>query len=224
MNQRRICTRSPRLEIHARRTARAAGTIAALALWGCMSEAADDAGTQTDDAGTQTDDAGDGGTLGDDSGGAPGGTQHPEREEITEDTTWRRADGPHLVTNGVRVTDATLTIEPGTEVRFESGGIEVDGAAGSLVAHGTAEDPILFVGIGAEACHVIVGGNLPLGSADLEHATFRDCHGGFVHPGVISGRLHLIRMGREHFHEELFAPSSLEPAALDTDLRAVDAA
>jgi hypothetical protein len=42
--------------------------------------------------------------------------------------------------------------------------------------------------------------------------------------GVRAGRLHLIRMGREHFHEELFAPSSLEPAALDTDLRALDAA
>jgi hypothetical protein len=42
--------------------------------------------------------------------------------------------------------------------------------------------------------------------------------------GCQAGRLHLIRMGREHFHEELFAPSSLEPAALDTDLRALDAA
>jgi hypothetical protein len=55
-------------------------------------------------------------------------------------------------------------------------------------------------------------------------ASMADGSGYALAPGLLAGRLHLIRMGREHFHEELFAPSSLEPAALDTDLRALDAA
>jgi hypothetical protein len=62
---------------------------------------------------------------------------------IAADTTWRAAEGPHVVTYSISVKKgATLTVEPCTRVVFQGGhGISVEG---SLVARGTASSPISF--------------------------------------------------------------------------------
>lgn len=66
------------------------------------------------------------------------GTKHADR--ITADTTWAAADNPHIVTFGFTVDKAaTLTLQPCVEVRFQTGGIVVDG---KLVADGTPSNPI----------------------------------------------------------------------------------
>jgi hypothetical protein len=157
-----------------------------LALVGCV---AAESGTESDDAGDGESAGSDESVAGSDSTGptdGSGGTHHPPNGEITEDTTWRRADGPHFVTSGMWITDATLTIEAGAEVHFESGGFYVSGASGRLLTQGTAEEPVLFLGLADGACHVQVGGTLALGTADLEHTVLRDCDGTSGYPGVIT--------------------------------------
>jgi|GEM_PF-5900888 len=68
---------------------------------------------------------------------------------ICTDTTWTCAESPYVVTSSILIgCDATLTIEPCVEVRFQNGlglsvGHEVFGG-GTLVARGTAEDRIVF--------------------------------------------------------------------------------
>jgi len=76
---------------------------------------------------------------------------------ISSDTTWTVSGSPYVVTGEIEVYGssssncATLTIEPGVEVRFRSAGALAIGKydninywAGALVAHGTAESPIIF--------------------------------------------------------------------------------
>src|SRR5689334_15343261 len=69
---------------------------------------------------------------------------------ISVDTTWRAADGPHVVCGTVIVAGPdrpTLTIEPGTEVRFARDAELVIGSevqAGALQANGTEDAPIVF--------------------------------------------------------------------------------
>jgi parallel beta-helix repeat protein len=65
------------------------------------------------------------------------------------DTTWDLAGSPYIVTSSVLIgVESTLTIEPGVEVRIDPGlGISVGSegfGGGTLVARGTAADPILF--------------------------------------------------------------------------------
>jgi uncharacterized repeat protein (TIGR01451 family) len=73
----------------------------------------------------------------------------PRAEEVSgdigADTTWTEAGGPYEVTSLLRVLeDVTLTIEPGVQVIVaEATYIVVEG---SLVAEGTASDPITFSG------------------------------------------------------------------------------
>lgn len=70
---------------------------------------------------------------------------------ISKDETWKKADGPHIIKGSVYVESeqgVTLTIEPGTEVRFEQDaslnfGYSA-GTRGVLLAQGTAEKPIVF--------------------------------------------------------------------------------
>ncbi|WP_172684080.1 fibronectin type III domain-containing protein, partial [Desulfosarcina cetonica] len=77
---------------------------------------------------------------------------------ITTNTTWTVENSPYVVTGNVTVRDsgsngntATLTIEPGVEVRFESGtGLYIGYRYysrcyhGALSAQGTSVEPILF--------------------------------------------------------------------------------
>jgi parallel beta-helix repeat protein len=67
---------------------------------------------------------------------------------IMTDTTWNATGSPYCVTQSVIVGgSATLTIEPGVEVRFAHGlGLSVGYGfgPGTLVARGTAESPICF--------------------------------------------------------------------------------
>ncbi len=62
---------------------------------------------------------------------------------IVADTVWNKDGSPYIVTEDVIVPrEVTLTIKPGTEVRFDGGdGLIVQGA---LNATGTPKDPILF--------------------------------------------------------------------------------
>lgn len=90
------------------------------------------------------------GTAGGDQQQQQNGTAKSVHEgKITKDETWKKADGPHLIRGEVSVESdqgVTLTIEPGTEVRFETGAslFVGYGALGYLKAEGTAEAPILF--------------------------------------------------------------------------------
>ncbi|RME28372.1 MAG: hypothetical protein D6806_03010, partial [Deltaproteobacteria bacterium] len=73
------------------------------------------------------------------------GTVH--EDPITQDTTWTAEDSPHIVSKGnthLNITGATLTIEPCAVVLLDpESGIKVSGG-GSLVADGTASEPIRF--------------------------------------------------------------------------------
>ncbi len=75
---------------------------------------------------------------------------------ILSDTTWDLAGSPYVVAVAAGDTiivggDATLTIEPGVEVRFEAGlGLLIGRSGegpGTLVARGTEEEPIVFTSI-----------------------------------------------------------------------------
>lgn len=65
---------------------------------------------------------------------------------VTSDQTWH---GLMLLSGSVRVTNAKLTIEPGTVILMESGAvldIGYNGAAAGIYANGTAESPIRLCG------------------------------------------------------------------------------
>jgi len=66
---------------------------------------------------------------------------------ITTDVTWTPAAGPYTVVDDITVADgATLTIEPGTVVRLETGrwiGVGNQSPA-TIIARGTPDAPILF--------------------------------------------------------------------------------
>ena len=65
---------------------------------------------------------------------------------ISSDTTWRTADGSHALNESVIVSrGATLTIEPGVEVKCEYFNITVDG---TLIARGNGVNPVSFSGYG----------------------------------------------------------------------------
>ena len=62
---------------------------------------------------------------------------------IAQDTTWTIADSPYIVTDNILVVEGiTLTIDPGTVVRFdEDRALRIDG---SLLARGSVTDKITF--------------------------------------------------------------------------------
>ncbi|MBD3367115.1 MAG: hypothetical protein GF405_02930 [Candidatus Eisenbacteria bacterium] len=64
---------------------------------------------------------------------------------VLSDTTWGPSGTPYIVTGDVRVRfEATLTIEGGTEVRFEPGGSLTTDAGSAIVAAGTSGSRIAF--------------------------------------------------------------------------------
>jgi len=67
-------------------------------------------------------------------------------EEITTDTTWTAAK-PYLLPRNAHVfvkNNATLTIEPGTEIRGERASVLTISRGSKIMAVGTAEKPIVF--------------------------------------------------------------------------------
>jgi len=67
-------------------------------------------------------------------------------DEITTDTTWTAAK-PYVIAKNTHVfvrKGATLTIEPGTEVRGEKGSVLVISRGAKIMAAGTVEKPIVF--------------------------------------------------------------------------------
>ncbi len=71
---------------------------------------------------------------------APGPT--PVAGPIEADTTWYAGASPYIIEQGVLVRDkATLTIEPGTEVRSRGAGLVIEG---QVKARGTGENLIVF--------------------------------------------------------------------------------
>jgi hypothetical protein len=84
---------------------------------------------------------------------------------IDADEVWRAEDGPHIVSSGT-IVDATLTIEPCTEVRMTTFDVR-----GRLVAEGAPGAEIRFVPLeGAEswgAVRILSGGTARLAYASL---------------------------------------------------------
>ncbi len=77
------------------------------------------------------------------SAGATGCVPGPHHGTLTTSETWCAANNPHLVDNVFTVpSGVTLTIEPGVRVELTSGGNI--GVAGSLIAAGSIEQPIIF--------------------------------------------------------------------------------
>jgi parallel beta-helix repeat protein len=67
----------------------------------------------------------------------------PVNGAITGDTTWRAADSPYYVTGSITVnTDVTLTIQPGTVVKFAQGAQFT--VAGTLNANGALGNKVYF--------------------------------------------------------------------------------
>lgn len=65
--------------------------------------------------------------------------------KLSGDATWNAAGNPYQVGEDVTVPEGTvLTIEPGVKVSFQAGRSLV--VEGTLIARGTAEDPVLFTG------------------------------------------------------------------------------
>src|SRR5262249_41730338 len=63
--------------------------------------------------------------------------------KLPQQTRWAKADGPITIVGNVEVPrDAVLTVEPGLTIRFDASfGLDV---AGTLIARGTAAEPIIF--------------------------------------------------------------------------------
>jgi hypothetical protein len=101
---------------------------------------------------------------------------------VTADEIWTRAAGPHFVRTSVRVggpTPVTLTIEPGTELRFAEGaGLVMDREGSALRAIGTAEAPITFDVDSSRSNEGYWAGVLLATSAsELRHVVMRSCAG-----------------------------------------------
>ena len=81
--------------------------------------------------------------------GATGTNAAMTRADIAVNTTWTLNNSPYLITTTVNVLpQATLTVDPGVEVRFSPGAALV--VAGGLAMRGTQEQPIRLVGTNAQ--------------------------------------------------------------------------
>jgi RHS repeat-associated protein len=85
------------------------------------------------------------------SGGKKGGIDVMRLDvsgDITTNTTWTLANSPYVVSGTINVqSPATLTIEPGVVVKFQSGASLLAQAGATLTAVGTSATPIIFTSI-----------------------------------------------------------------------------
>lgn len=111
--------------------------------------------------------------------------------DVKGNEVWSAADSPHIVTGNVSVRNSlTLTIEPCAEVRVAKGAniqVAFPGTpnTGSLVAEGTAEQPIRIVGDGG-ARWASLSVHAP-GTARLAHVTLEGGGGGDFQEGATLG-------------------------------------
>ena len=89
---------------------------------------------------------------------------------ISSDTTWTKADSTYVITSTVQIPSrVTLTIEPGVTVSKPTSG-DMFLLMGTIRAHGTAQEPIVFDGGGNST---IVGTWPGYGYGDFEYCIFR---------------------------------------------------
>ncbi len=100
---------------------------------------------------------------------------------LSTNTTWTLAASPYIVCGLTGVTvlaGATLTIQPGVTVQFESGNADHLTVIGGLVAVGTSAQPIVLTGVIATQgswAGVLVDGSVAVpASANLDYATISD--------------------------------------------------
>lgn len=98
---------------------------------------------------------------------------------ITQDTTWTKANSPYIVGQSYINAGVTLTIEPGVEVRFTSNGwlSTVPGSVSTLIAQGTEAEPIRFTSAAAapsagdwNSLYAYLGAVVNLGHCVVEYA------------------------------------------------------
>ncbi len=154
---------------------------------GCVIDPGLGQGTETDAADTSAAETSqmptDGVDSSDDGSDSSGATQDCDVEDwdFVQDTTLFAVCSPYTVVGSATVSQgATLTIEPGVELRFDDGEwLEVgDGTQGSLVADGTADAPIVFTSSMPEtaergAWHGLVFGDDTLAGSSVSNATVR---------------------------------------------------
>ncbi|MEM3458653.1 MAG: right-handed parallel beta-helix repeat-containing protein [Candidatus Bathyarchaeia archaeon] len=126
---------------------------------------------------------------------------------ITQDTTWTLVDSPFIVSNNITVySNATLTIEPGVEVRFGgdfwinvSGRLYANGTGNMIVFTSNKEQPtnedwssILFTGTGKSVlvnCHISYAKNaigVVNSDAEIENCVFSNCQNAIT---AVNGKL-----------------------------------
>ncbi|MGD9315388.1 MAG: hypothetical protein PVG56_01025, partial [Anaerolineae bacterium] len=77
-------------------------------------------------------------------------TVYPGGHIVTGTETWSAADNPHIVEgNLVVASGGHLTLEPGIEVRIMAGRLVIVQDGGTLIAEGTAQEPVTITAISA---------------------------------------------------------------------------
>lgn len=90
---------------------------------------------------------------------------------ISSDTTWTKTDSPYVITSTVQIpTGVTLTIELGVTISKPTSG-DMFLLLGTMYAHGTAQEPIVFDGGGNST---IVGTHPGYGNGNFEYCVFKN--------------------------------------------------
>ncbi|MCF7805485.1 MAG: hypothetical protein K9N46_08965 [Candidatus Marinimicrobia bacterium] len=84
--------------------------------------------------------------------------------DVTTDQTWSATDAPYIM-DGVTNVEAVVTVKPGALFKFTQGSrLDVEGDTGSLIAVGTADSSIQFLGTQPVAGHwdgIYIQNNIP---------------------------------------------------------------